>query len=171
MDRMALFARSSLPDNARRSLNLTPDDRVLTAAELTDGTWAVATRTTLAVTGNASPSRAWCDVDRAAYDPLTSSITVEWVDGGPSLVLELAGERGTAFARTLRERVQSSVILAETLTFPGDRRVRVAVRRSADRTLFSQVVADPGVDLDDPAVSAVVDAAENRVRQASGLPL
>lgn len=78
---MALFARSSLPDDARRSLRLAPKDAVLASAQLVDGSWAVATRTVLATTGDAAASRPWCDVDKAGYDPATASITVEWVDG------------------------------------------------------------------------------------------
>ncbi|CPU65801.1 Uncharacterised protein [Mycobacteroides abscessus] len=67
--------------------------------------------------------------------------------------------------------MQSSVVLSETVTFAAGLTARVAVRRDADGELFSQVVADPGLDLTDPEVGARVDAAEGRVRSASGLPL
>jgi hypothetical protein len=168
---MALFARSSLPDDARRSLRLAPKDAVLASAQLVDGSWAVATRTVLATTGDAATSRPWCDVDKAGYDPATASITVEWVDGAAPLVLHLADVKRPALAQTVRERVQSSVVLAEVVTLGGGRTAKVAVRRDSDGSLFSQVVAEAGVDLEDARTRAVIDAAEDRVRSMSGLPL
>ena len=171
MSGMALFARSSLPDDARRSLRLAPKDAVLAAAQLVDGSWAAATRTVLATTGEDGSSRPWCDVDRAGYDPVTASITVEWVDGAAPLVLRLADSRRTTLAQTVRERVQSSVGLAEVVALGAGRSAKVAVRRDTDGSLFSQVVAEAGVDLDDPRTRAAIDAAEDRVRSMSGLPL
>lgn len=168
---MALFARSSLPDDARRSLRLAPKDAVLASAQLVGGSWAVATRTVLATTGDAATSRPWCDVDKAGYDPATASITVEWVDGAAPLVLHLADVKRTALAEAVRERVQSSVVLAEVVTLGGGRSAKVAVRRDSDGSLFSQVVAEAGVDLEDARTRAVIDAAEDRVRSMSGLPL
>lgn len=151
-----------------------PGDRVLAAAGLADGSWAAATRTTLATCdadGSHAWARPWSDVDRASWDPETSTITVTWVDGSPPLALRLADEGRSALAQVLRERVQSSVVLSETVTLTAGRTARVAVRRDGSGRLFSQVVADLGVDLTDPEVTARVDAAESRVRSASGLPL
>jgi len=168
------FRRPSLPDPVRRSLDVPASDRVLASAELADGSWAVATRTELLTsdpTGGVVARRPWSDVDRAGYAPETATITVSWVDGAPPLALTLADARRTSLAQTLRERVQSSVVLSETVTFAPGLTARVAVRRDGDGELFSQVVADPGVDLTDPEVTARVDAAEGRVRSASGLPL
>jgi hypothetical protein len=168
------FRRPALPDAVRRALDVPSGDRVLASAELVDGSWAVATRTALLTADAAGAhvaSRAWSDVDRASYAPESSTITVTWVDGAPALALHLADPRRTALVQTLRERVQSSVVLSETVTFAEGRSARVAVRRGADGRLFSQVVTGPGVDLDDPEVADRVDAAENRVRSASGLPL
>lgn len=168
------FRRPTLPDPVRRSLDVPANDRVLASAELVDGSWAVATRAALVTsdaTGAAVSIRPWCEVDRASYAPETATITVSWVDGAAPLALPLADPRRTSLAQTLRERVQSSVVLAETVTLAAGRTARVAVRRDGEGELFSQVVADPGVDLDDPEVAARIDAAEGRVRSASGLPL
>ena len=168
------FRRPALPDAVRRALDVPADDRILASAELVDGSWAVATRAALVMSdasGGAVARRPWSDVDRASYAPESGTITVRWVDGAPPLDLPLADARRTSLAQTLRERVQSSVVLAETVTFTAGRTARVAVRRDATGGLFSQVVADPGVDLTDPEVTARVDAAEERVRSASGLPL
>lgn len=171
---MSWFRRPSLPDDVRRALDLPAGDRVLASAELVDGSWAVATRTSLVTShpaGRAVVARPWSDVDRAAYVPEASTITVTWVDGTSSLELHLVDPRRSGLVATLRERVQSSVVLSETVTFAAGRTARVAVRRDGDGGLFSQVVAEPGVDLQDPEVAARVDAAEGRVRSASGLPL
>lgn len=171
---MSWFRRPSLPDDVRRALDLPAGDRVLASAELVDRSWAVATRTSLVTSdpaGRAVVARPWSDVDRAAYAPESSTITVTWVDGTSSLELHLVDPRRSGLVATLRERVQSSVVLSETVTFAAGRTARVAVRRDGDGGLFSQVVAEPGVDLHDPEVAARVDAAESRVRSASGLPL
>ncbi|WP_265522036.1 hypothetical protein [Oerskovia flava] len=172
---MPLF-RHGLPDAVRRSLDLPAGDSILTSAELVDGSWAIASRGALTVAsadaGTAGPARTrpWYDVDRAAFDPETTTITIEWVDADTTL-LPLANARRTALAQTVRERVQSSVVLAETLTFPGGGKAKVAVRRDAQGGLFSQVVAHPGLDLGDPSVIERIDLTEARLRSASGLPL
>ncbi|OLT54015.1 hypothetical protein [Cellulosimicrobium sp. CUA-896] len=170
---MSWFRRPSLPDDVRRALHLPAGDRVLASAELRDGSWAVATRGSLVTsdpTGRAVVARPWSDVDRASYAPEASTITVTWVDGTPPLALHLVDPRRSGLVPTLRERVQSSVVLAETVTFAAGRTARVAVRRDRDGALFSQVVAEPGVDLHDPEVAARVDAAEGRVRSRPDYP-
>ncbi|ROS73691.1 hypothetical protein [Cellulomonas sp. PhB143] len=169
---MSIFRRTTrLPDDVRRGLDLPAGDRVLAAAELLDDAWAVATFRAVHVTTEPPLSRPWTAVDRAAFDPITSEITVEWVDDDPPLVLALADADRTAFPQMLRERVQASVVIAETLAFTAERQARVSVRRDHDGTLFSQVSVDPGVDLHDPRVSRRIDEAEANVRSASGLPL
>ncbi|WP_454043541.1 hypothetical protein [Cellulosimicrobium sp. Marseille-Q8652] len=171
---MPWFRRHSLPDPVRRALDVPAGDRVLASAELVDGSWAVATRSTLLTCGPSGAvtlRRPWSDVDRASYAPESSTISVTWVDGDAPAELRLADPRRSSLVQTLRERVQSSVVLSETVTFAAGRTARVAVRRDLDGGLFSQVVTGPGVDLGDPEVAARVDAAESRVRSASGLPL
>ena len=166
-----LRRRASLPADVRARLDLPGDDKVVAAAELADG-WAVASRRALhlAIDGTPVRRRPWADVDRASLDPGTAVLSVTWVEGPPDR-LHLASDRRQAFPVVLRERVQSSVVHSETVTLPGGGRVRVAVRRAEDGRLFTQVIGDGRVDLTDPAVAAVVDAAEARVREATGLPL
>ena len=179
---MALFTRRTvLPPDVRSALHLRHRDTVLASAEITDG-WAVATRLALyvALTGGdaARPDvqqpdvqrRPWSDVDRASLDPETDTITVGWIDG-TTQDLHLLNNRQPAFARALRERVQSSVVHAETVRVVDGTQVRVALRRDEDGRLFSQVIGEGRVNLADPVVAAVVNAAEARVRSAAGLPL
>ncbi|MGO1318289.1 MAG: hypothetical protein ACTMIR_14820 [Cellulomonadaceae bacterium] len=140
------------------------------ASEAPEG-WAVATRHYVAVVrGEHVLARAWCDVDTASLDAEAADLTVRWVDGTDDTVLALADNQDPTFARTLRERVQSSVVIAESVPLARGVEVRVAVRRDARGELFSQVIGPAAVDLTDPATAAAVDAAEARVRDASGLP-
>ncbi len=171
------FRRSPLPDDVRQTLALARGERPLASAELAGDAWAVATVAELVVvtTGPGSPPavrlrRPWADVDRAAFDPERGVLTVEWVDAAPDTLLRLVDTERATFPQTLRERVQWSVVISETVSVPGDGEVRVAVRRTADGAMFSQAVAGPGVDLADPAVARVVDATESTVRGAAGLP-
>ncbi|AEG44665.1 hypothetical protein [Isoptericola variabilis] len=167
------FRRTSLPDDARRALDVPRGEKILATAALADGSWAVATTAELAVVqerpGRVAMRRPWWDVDRAAFDPERSIVTVEWVDAEPDLRLPLTDPERTPFPQVLRERVQWSVVIAEVVGLPGGREVKVAVRRTTSGELFSQAVAGAGVDLEDPTVAHVVDAAEDRLRSAAGL--
>ncbi|GAA1991872.1 hypothetical protein GCM10009718_32000 [Isoptericola halotolerans] len=148
-------------------------ERLLAGAELADGDHAVATTAGLAVVSGEGARvtlrRPWCDVDRAAFDPERSVLSIVWVDAAPDLRLRLHDPRTTNLPAVLHERVLWSVVLAETVDVPGGR-VRLAVRRRLDGSLFSQAVAGDGVDLADPTVAAVVNATESRLRGACGLP-
>lgn len=192
--------RPSLPAPLRTRLALPPGDRVLVVTELADGGWAVATRRALyvvdgpgagdppasgspaataptrpAVTGADAPHdpavvrHAWAEVDRASLDAESATLVVHWVTGS-SQPLALTGTGARDFAQVLRERVQSSVVHSEKVPVRGGGTVRVALRRDEDGELVSQVIGDGTVDLRDPAVAALVDAAERRVRSAAGLP-
>lgn len=164
-----IFRRISLPDAIRRSLDLDSRDKVLSAAELTSG-WAVASRSHLHVTGTSGTKpqrRAWSQVDRATADPETSTITVTWVDADATELTLVDPNLGT-FPEVLRERVQTSVVLAERIAVAGGS-VRVAVRKSPDGSLFSQVSADRGVNIDDPEIRRRLDSTESTLRTACGM--
>ncbi len=162
--------RPSLPDDVRRRLER--GDRPLAAGPLHgDAGWVVATAGDLvALRGDDVVRRPWCDVDRAAFDPAHGVVTIAWVDAEPDLKLRLADGAKTRLPQVVRERVEWSVVLGEEVPLPDGRSAKVAVRRELDGPLFSQVLAGPGVDLDDPEVAPLVDAAEQRVRSAAGLP-
>ncbi|SDS40895.1 hypothetical protein SAMN04489860_1485 [Paraoerskovia marina] len=163
-----IFRRATLPADVRQALDLAAGDKVLASAELDDG-WAVASRQHLHLTGARAVRRPWSAVDRASADPETSTITVTWVDAEPT-ALRLVGGSPGPFPTVLRERVQTSVVLAERITLPGGA-ARVAVRRAPDGSLFSQVSVDGGVDVDDPAIRRRLDVTESAVRSACGMGL
>ena len=159
--------RTRLPGTARTALGLDGAGPVLAVAELTNG-WAAATRDGLHAALDGELLRhPWTDVDGARLDPDARELHVTWVDGSAPTVLPLADD-AAALPRTVHERVQSSVVHHETLRVRGEA-VRVVLRRSADGTLFTQVIGSGLVDLADPGVASEIDAAEARVREAAGL--
>ncbi|MDO8108073.1 hypothetical protein Q6348_12795 [Isoptericola sp. b441] len=154
-----------VPDEVRTALDL--DEPALTFAPF-EGGWAVATRSGLHLLRDGTAlHRRWTDVDGASLDGDSGELEIRWVDGTPPA--RFVVDAGSRLPRVVHDRVQNSVVLAETVSVPGDRKLRVALRRSADGALFSQVIGNGRVDLSDPAVAQVVDAAEARVREAAGL--
>lgn len=160
-----------MPADIRSSLDLAPGDRVLATAAVAGGRWLAATRRALYVTDGAGTGvlrHPWTDVDRASFAPDPAAITVHWVTGRQE-ELPLSPPVPVAFVQTFRERVQASVVHVETVTVPGAGSVRVALRRGEAGELFTQTIGSGAVDLSDPAVAALVDAAEAQVRSAAGL--
>lgn len=162
----------ALTDDDRRVLDLRRGDRVLVAAPLTDGRRVVATRLALHVLhGDVVARTPWADVDRGSLDPESRTLAVRWVWGASDTFVFGTDRQSVRFTQTFRERVQSSVVHATSVTLPGGDQARVALRRDEDGELFTQVVADDGVDLAQPDVASVVDAAESQLRSAAGLPV
>lgn len=168
---VALSRRRRLPAADRALLDLRPGDRVLVDAHLTDGRWAVASRRALHLLEDGKVARvAWSDVDRGSLDPATRVLTVTWVWGGTSRLPFAQDSASVSFTQTFRERVQQSVVHVVPVTVPGGAKVRLALRRDEDGEIFTQVLGDAEVDVDDPAVSAALDVAEAEARDAVGLP-
>lgn len=168
-----MFSRDRLPSGVRHVVPLPPGDRILASALLDDDRWLIATRTSLVLVDDTDAvrlRRPWCEVDRASFDPGSATSTVTWVDDAEPLTARLRDLKRLDIVRTIRERVESSVIVSRTIPVARGAGIRVAVRRDGTGALFSQVIADPGVDLDDPAVAAEVDEVEADIRSASGLP-
>ncbi|UJP41788.1 hypothetical protein F1D97_13650 [Cellulomonas palmilytica] len=160
-----------MTDDDRRLLDLRRGDRVLVAATLTDGRRVVATRLALHVLRDDEVARTpWADVDRGSLDPETRALSVRWVWGATDTFVFGSDRHSVRFTQTFRERVQSSVVHATSVALPGGDQARVALRRDEDGELFTQVVADEGVDLARPEVAALVDAAESVLRSSAGLP-
>ena len=170
---VALFSRRRrMPDTDRARLELRPGDAILVSTALSDDRWVVATKEALHVLAPDAPvdRHPWSDVDHGSLDSATRTLTLRWVWGQTATLTFSEGPASVVFAQTFRERVQQSVVHAVATTLPGGQRVRVALRRGEDGTMFTQVLGDATVDLSDPAVAALVDAAEDEVRDAVGLP-
>ncbi len=180
---MGLFSRKApraeLPSVVRQALELARGERVLAFA-LDDNTGAHVVATTYALTVVSSTPvsstavrslrRRWLSVDAGEWEPETATLTVTWADG------KRAGQwsfrdQPTRLPETVRERVQTSVVISTRLTL-GDRRSgRVAIRQDfATDELISQTILGRFTRADDPEVQAHVKAALAHLKDQVGLP-
>ncbi|NCD19323.1 MAG: hypothetical protein EOL89_05000 [Actinobacteria bacterium] len=140
----------------------------LTTAPLEDGRWlAVAAGEFAVVDEDGISVRApWTDLERASWDGERRELTMLRIDGEPPIVLRLATDEVFHTMTAVRERVNGSIVHVEYLATAGGE-IRALVRRSADGTLFSQLVArGPVTDADMEAAASL----ERRARAAAGLP-
>lgn len=113
-------------------------------------------------------SRPWHLVDSGLWSGEDGSLRVTWVDGEHPARFVLP-EPGL-LPETLRERVQASVVIAETIDLGTRRTARVVVRKDlATGALLSQAVLGTGVRSTDPGVSEQVREGLARVREQVGL--
>lgn len=160
----------ALPAQDREDLGIGSRERVLAWSELAGGGVAAAT-----VDGVRARTprgrvirRSWAEVDHAAWDQDSRTVVIWWLGSRQSTVLELP--EGSFLPEVIRERVQSSVVLAREVAVPGGAQVWVALRRTADGELVPQVVPGRGVRLDDPAVAGMVRNALRALASDAGLP-
>lgn len=169
LDRIRQHRRWQVPDDVLPRLGLAPGERVLAAAPLTDGGAAVATSARLLVTAAATLrlEAGWHEVDHGAWEPSSSVLDVRLVTGR-RVLLQVEPEVQTLLPEVVRERVQSSVVLAEKLEVQGRRGVRVVVRRSP-HGLLTQVLPDVGIDVTDPIVAREVARLREELARAAGM--
>lgn len=152
--------------------------RPLLSVRLRDGRTATATTSGLVITDADAPAesstRWWSDVDTAQTDPAALTLTITWVDGTTvELPFDPDGSKSEQraigrFGTVVREAVRSSVVHTRDVALPTGQKVRIAIRRDEDGSLFSQVLGR--VDLTEPRTRALVDAAEAAARETVGLP-
>ena len=186
---MGLFTRraprAELPPVVVKTLELARGERVLAFA-LDDNTGAHVVATTYALAVVISPAmsstavttstaeravrRRWLSVDAGAWEPETATLTVTWADGSRAGQWSLR-DQPTQLPETVRERVQTSVVISTRLTL-GDRRSgRVAIRQDfATGELIAQTILGRYTRADDPEVQAHVLAALAHLRDQVGLP-
>jgi hypothetical protein len=191
--------REELPSAVSNALGLARGERVLafavddsTGAHVVATTFALvmvstaasesAVPTSVARTADAGSSdpgtssaectlrRRWLSVDAGVWQPETSTLTVTWADGKRGIQWSFRGQQ-TLLPETVRERVQTSVVLSTRLTL-GDRRTgRVAIRQDfATRELVEQTILGRYTHADDPEVQAHVQAALAHLKDQVGLP-
>lgn len=113
-------------------------------------------------------SRPWHLVDSGLWSGEDGSLRVTWVDGERPARFVLT-EPGL-LPETLRERVQASVVIAESIDLGARRTARVVVRKDlATGALLSQAVLGTGVRSTDPGVAEQVREGLARVREQVGL--
>jgi hypothetical protein len=156
-----------IPDDARAALGLAPGERVLAAARSTDGSWLVATDRGLVAPGVRLD---WSSITHAQWYDEETALSVAYVDDTGAV-----GEHTFHVAdpgllpETVHERVVATILLSRHLPVTGRRGVRVVARRQpGSDELVWQVVPDPGIDPNDPQVSARVRAAVQQMRTELG---
>lgn len=163
---MWLFDRHKLPASVDAALGRRRGERVLAfARDERTGGYVVATTTRLsalperpAALGDKPPiealSRPWHEVAGGAWEPMTETISVSWVDGGRAAQWSLR-EGGPRFAEVFHDRVASSVIIDAPVELGGRPLGRVAIRRDlATGETLRQVAWSRGSRHDDPAALA-----------------
>jgi hypothetical protein len=145
-----------LPPEQRAPLGLGPRERVAAAARLRDGTWAAATSDGLVL---ADLRLDWVAITSARWDHDSDTLALAWLNeaGTGSRVL-LVDEPGT-LPEAVRTRVTATIVLSRRVPVAGRAGVRIAARRQRGGPLLWQVVPDRGVDPDEAATKAAVDAA------------
>lgn len=178
---MGLFGRRRLPASVDAALGRRRGERVLAFArdERTDG-YVVATTTRLSavpagasVPGDKPPiqalSRSWHEVAGGAWEPMTETISVSWVDGGRAAQWSLR-DGGARFAEVFHDRVASSVIIDAPVDIDGRNLGRVAIRRDlATGDTFRQVAWSRGPRQGDPAADAYAQRLLDDLAEQAGM--
>lgn len=141
-------------------------ERVLAAAPLVDGTRVTATDRALLVPTPVGVERIpWWQVSAASWEAETSRLVVTADTGAGARVrrLALAGEH--RLPETVRERVQSSIVVSQRVPVGARSGARVVARAvPGEPDLRWQVLPEPGLDLSDPATRAALDEAVAELR-------
>jgi hypothetical protein len=172
MVRFRLPGRSAepvLPNAERAALELHDGERVLAAAPVTGGGWAVASEHALHLPGARLP---WFTVLRAAWDRDDDVLTVETVTDGdiPGTHRILPLDTPGRVPEVVRERVSASIVLTERVWLRPSVGLLVVARRVPGSTeLGWQLVLDEGLDPQDPELQSLAQQALEEVRTRSGL--
>lgn len=179
---MGLFGgHGSVPRGVRAALELRRGERVMAAArDQRSRDLIVATTTGVCVVGDGdggSPPtvrsrRPWHEVSAGAWEPLTQTISVTWVDGGRAAQWTLAdsADRGEAFATAFYERVATSVLIDAPIEIEGRPLGRVAIRRDLlSGDLIQQVTWARGSRRDDAHALAYAQVLLDDLAEQVGL--
>ncbi|MFB4277706.1 hypothetical protein ACBJ59_20615 [Nonomuraea sp. MTCD27] len=157
---MSLFHR--LPADVRKSLTIEQGERVLTFAAANDG-FVVATNLALHLSdGTRVPYE---HIDKASWDE--EGVRVLTMDGVRHF--ERISEP-RMLPETVRERVNSTIVVNKHVSLPGRGGVRlVARRRPGGEMLGWTFVFDDGLDPEDPGLRAQAEQALEGVRRSMGV--
>ncbi|MFI9560869.1 hypothetical protein [Nonomuraea endophytica] len=154
---------SRLPADVRKSLATEPGERVLAFAPSGDGYVVATDRALFLPDGVRVPYET---IDRAA-----------WSEDGVLNVATTGGERYQAPVReprrlpeTVRERVNSTIVVNKHVRLPGRGGVRLVARRPPGGEVKEwTLVFDEGIDPNDPGVRAQAEQALEGVRRSMGV--
>lgn len=155
-----LARRVTLPDEVAQALELGRGDRLLAWSSLVGGGAAAATIKDMRIVTPRGKKiiRPWVDVDHAVWEQESRMLVIWWVDSRQATGLEIQDDVGR-LPEVIRERVQSSVVLAASVPLPDGRAARVALRRDTDGNLTAQSLVPAGVKEAAPDVAAVLASA------------
>ncbi|MEV1168657.1 hypothetical protein [Nonomuraea sp. NPDC049784] len=158
---MSFFHR--LPADVRKSLDTEPGERVLTFAAGATSGYVVATNLALYLTdGTRVPYE---EIDKASWDE--QGVRVLTMDGTWH-VDEVSDPR--LVPETVRERVNSTIVVNKHVKLPGRGGVRlVARRRPGGEVLGWTFVFDDGLDPEDPGLRAQAEQALEGLRRSMGV--
>lgn len=152
------------------SVPLEGGERVLATAPTEPAGHVVATNHRFCVVdggGETVLAKPWHLVDTGSLGPDGETLSATWVDGTAPGRWTVSEAR--LFLQTFRERVQASVVLAETVRLGPRQSVRAVIRADlATGDLIEQVVPH-GVDPTDPGVAERIEPTRARLREQVGL--
>lgn len=162
----AMFRRPSLPVSVATRLK---EVGALTTAPLEDGRWLAVGTGEIVVVGEDGygPRALWTDLESATWDGERRELTLSPVDGAATTVLRLTIDDVFHLMTAVRERLNGSIVHVEYLATAAGGEIRALVRRAADGSLFSQLIARGPVTDDDLEAA---ESLERRARSAAGLP-
>ena len=176
-----LFKRTSLPaDPARKLRSLTSERAVawinfpsavpedIDDVQIVKDAWVIGTARYLALLGPDDQVWPWHLVDRVSWRPEDSRLIVTLTDGSNPLVITVTDKNAMKFLTLIRERVDHSVVVSETVDLTMSQTARIAVRRTATGDLIIQTIFDPGVDPNAVAVTRKIAPVIARLRDMSG---
>jgi hypothetical protein len=150
------------------------DGRPLAAAESTDGTWVVGTRTALVVVGAGEARHLpWERIEGAHWERDSSRLRVSEVgrygEPRPAYSFTMPEAEPAELLQLIRERVTASVVLQRGQVVDGKRGLKVIGRRSpVGGPIAWMHEYDDGIDPDDPQVAAVAAALLEQARADVG---
>ncbi len=173
-------ARHRLPEEVERALGAEVRERVMgwTLASLPQEFLVIGAHTLSVVVTHEGAAlvrlrRPWHLVDAGSFDPESSRLGLSWADDSrPELwQLDLAAAGALEVVDTFRDRVQASVVLADSVGLGRERLARVVIRRDlATGELLCQELLPAGVDRAEPGVAARLDATAAALKEQVGLP-
>ena len=109
----------------------------------------------------------WSDFSRASWESGSCKLTLYFANPQLSkLTFSLPAEYDEDFVLLIRERIERSIVFQLAQTLPSGKEVRGQVRRNADESLFTQIIADEDLDQED---RLAMIRFESELRQSAGL--
>ena len=171
-------ARHRLPEAVEAALRSSGRERVMGWSITSEGEILVIGAETLCVVATQGGDalvrlrRPWHLVDGGSFDPESSRLALGWVDDQTPEVwqLDLSAPGALEVVDTFRDRVQASVVLAESVSLGRERVARVVIRRDlATGELLCQELLPSGVSRELSGVAERLAEAAAALKEQVGL--